>query len=219
MTTKKKHMKLSNISLFELPSLETNVNHIDRPIPETTIDRLFAQQAQAMPDAITLIEQGRQYSYRELDRESNRIAAFLLDSKVGAAPVAVLAERSFTLLTALLGILRAGAIYTPLNPAFPFRRQQMMLRLTATPILLCSRHHVHLAQAHLWESPELATILCLDSDDLDRETEPRKLRMDEGLWDHIAETADDAISGGGWRSATRRTGAHRRRQFFFGRRA
>ncbi|KAG0298078.1 hypothetical protein BGZ96_002972 [Linnemannia gamsii] len=154
-----------------------------------------------MPDAIALIEQGRQYSYRELDRESNRIAAFLLDSNVGAAPVAVLAERSFTLLTALLGILRAGAIYTPLNPAFPFRRQQMMLRLTATPILLCSRHHVHLAQAHLWEAPELATILCLDSDDLDRETEPRKLRMDEGLWDHIAETADDAISGGGWRSA------------------
>lgn len=201
MTTKKKRMKLSSISLFELPNLETNVNHTDRLIPETTIDRLFAQQAQAMPDAIALIEQGRQYSYCELDRESNRIAAFLLDSKVGAAPVAVLAERSFTLLTALLGILRAGAIYTPLNPAFPFRRQQMMLRLTATPILLCSRHHVHLAQAHLWECPELATILCLDSDDLDSETEPRKLRMDEGLWDHIAETADDAISGGGWRSA------------------
>ncbi len=194
-------MKLSNISLFESPSLETNANHTNRPIPDITVDWLIAQQTQAAPDAIALIDQGRQYSYRELDRESNRIAAFLLERKVGATPVAVLAERSFALVTALLGIMRAGAIYTPLNPAFPFRRQQVMLRQTAAPILLCSRQQAHLAQTHLWECPELTAILCLDSDDLDSEVEPPKLRMAEGLWDHIAETADDAISGGGWRSA------------------
>ena len=194
-------MKLSNISLFESPSLETNANHTNRPIPDTTVDWLIAQQTQAAPDAIALIDQGQQYSYRELDRESNRIAAFLLERKVGTTPVAVLAERSFALVTALLGILRAGAIYTPLNPAFPFRRQQVMLRQTAAPILLCSRQQAHLAQTHLWECPELTAILCLDSDDLDSEVEPRKLRMAEGLWDHIAETADDTISGGGWRSA------------------
>ncbi|MCG5239326.1 AMP-binding protein [Azospirillum doebereinerae] len=194
-------MKLSDLTLFDAPPQEADAGHADVPIPDTTIDRLIAGRARSAPDAVAVIEPGRRYSYRELDAESNRIAAFLLDRRIGNAPVAVLAERSFALAAALLGILRAGAVYAPVNPAFPLRRQQAMLRRTAATVLLYGNGHAHAAQTHLWECPDLAMALCLDHDDPDGAAEPEKPRMVEGLWDHVAATASDAVSGGGWRSA------------------
>lgn len=194
-------MKLSDISLFASPEREIETGHYDPPIPDTTIDRLIAERACSAPDAVAVIESNHCYSYRDLDRESNQIAAFLLERRIGNVPVAVLAERSFALAAALLAILRAGAIYAPINPAIPFRRQQAMLRQTGATILLHDYRRASVAQNHLWECPNLALALCLDHDNPDSSEESAKPRMVEGLWDHVAATASDAISGGGWRSA------------------
>ncbi|KMY85556.1 Peptide synthetase [Candidatus Paraburkholderia calva] len=195
-------MKLSDITLFGTSDAHKNLGEQHRTIPDTTIDRLVAQHASMAPNVIAVIDQLRSYTYAELDDESNRIAAFLMDRQIGATPVvAVLAERSFALTAALLGILRAGATYAPINPAFPFLRQKAMLHHTAAKFLLCVRRYAHTAHALLWECPALKGFLCVDSNALATESEPRGPRMDEHLWDRVAAVSDNPIAGGGWRSA------------------
>lgn len=195
-------MKLSDITFSSaLNAARENFVEQSRAIPDTTIDRLVSRRARANPNAIAVIDQFRSYTYSELDEESNRIASFLMDRLIGAAPVAVLAERSFALTAALLGILRAGATYTPVNPVFPLLRQKAMLHQTAAKFLLCGRRYAHTAHTLLWECPALEGFLCLDSNAVAAESEPCRLRMDEHLWDRVATTSDNLIDGGGWRSA------------------
>ena len=75
-------------------------------------------------------------SYRELDREANRLAQHLLAIEVVPGDVvAVALDRSFDLVVAFLGILKAGATYLPLDPGYPAERREWMLS-DARPVLV-----------------------------------------------------------------------------------
>ena len=103
----------------------------DQAPREVCLHARFARQAERTPDAVALIDLGAggaEMTYRELDRRSALLARRL--RAVGAAPdmpVAVLLERSADMVVALLGILRAGAAYVPLDLGYPWERLAWML--------------------------------------------------------------------------------------------
>src|SRR6266545_2015192 len=91
----------------------------DHPL-DRTVAQLFADQAGRRPDAVAVIDGDRRHTYRDLDLLSNRIARLLAQQDVVPGRyVGVLLDRGWHLVAALLGILKAGAVYVPLNPAFP----------------------------------------------------------------------------------------------------
>ncbi len=95
---------------------------------DATVPQLFARQAEQTPFAAALVETSGSVTYAELDERSNRFARYLRDRGVArGTPVAVALERSARVPFALIGILKAGGIYVPLDPAYPERRLQFIL--------------------------------------------------------------------------------------------
>ncbi|MFG1645624.1 non-ribosomal peptide synthase/polyketide synthase [Amycolatopsis sp. NPDC049252] len=106
------------------------------PVPAPTLPRLFEAQVARTPDAVAVVCDGRRLTYRELDDQANRLARVLLDR--GAGPerlVAVSLPRTERLLVALLGVLKSGAAYLPVDPAYPAGRIALILD-DAAPILM-----------------------------------------------------------------------------------
>ncbi|WP_175701553.1 non-ribosomal peptide synthetase [Burkholderia ambifaria] len=114
----------------------------------------FAAAAQATPDAIALEYADadgavQRATYRELDLNTTRVAAALRRRGVRPdTPVALCVERSFDMVTALVGVLKAGAAYLPVDPDYPAERIAYLLR--------DARPAVAITQAHLREQVEAA---------------------------------------------------------------
>jgi amino acid adenylation domain-containing protein len=101
------------------------------------IHELVYSQVRRSPDAIAVVEGGRQLTYRELNAKADRLAAYL--SKKGAGPevpVGICFKPSMDLMVALLGVLKAGAACVPLDPNYPKERLEYMLSDTKAPLLL-----------------------------------------------------------------------------------
>jgi amino acid adenylation domain-containing protein/FkbM family methyltransferase len=95
---------------------------------DKTLDQLFHEQACRTPGATALVCDDASLTYLELEGRANRLAHHLRER--GAARnelVAVCLERSSELVVALLGVLKAGAAYLPLEPAFPAERLRFMM--------------------------------------------------------------------------------------------
>ncbi len=91
------------------------------------IDTLIARQAAATPDAVAVVGAGRTLSYGELDACANALAADLRARAVGPGDlVGICCGRNEQMLVALLGVLKSGAGYVPLDPALPRQRLEFM---------------------------------------------------------------------------------------------
>ncbi|MDB5072254.1 MAG: amino acid adenylation domain protein [Candidatus Eremiobacteraeota bacterium] len=98
---------------------------------------LFAAQARLQPDAVAVVCGDETCSYGELNRRANQMAHFL--RSIGAGPevrVGVCLERSLDMVVALLGILKAGAAYVPLDAAYPAERLSFMLADARVAVVL-----------------------------------------------------------------------------------
>ncbi|HEX2091425.1 MAG TPA: amino acid adenylation domain-containing protein [Longimicrobiaceae bacterium] len=120
-------------------------NRTARECPgELCVHALFAAQAARTPDAVAVAFRGRTLTYAELDREANRIAHHLRGLGVGPETrVGVCLERTLDLPAALLGVLKAGGAYLPLDPAYPAERLAFMVADAVAPVVLT---HSHLAE-------------------------------------------------------------------------
>jgi amino acid adenylation domain-containing protein len=101
------------------------------------LHELFEAQAAGRAQAVALVHAGRSYSYDELNRWSNRIAHRLL--ALGVQPdqrVGLSLERSAELMAGMLGILKAGAAYVPLDPGYPDERLAFMAQDSAPVAIL-----------------------------------------------------------------------------------
>ncbi|MEU4805249.1 amino acid adenylation domain-containing protein [Actinosynnema sp. NPDC023587] len=91
--------------------------------PSSTIPGLFAAQAARTPDAVAVTFEGSSLTYRQLDERANRLAHHLVG--LGAGPerlVALVLPRSADLVVAVLGVLKSGAAYLPIDPSYPADR-------------------------------------------------------------------------------------------------
>jgi amino acid adenylation domain-containing protein len=110
----------------------------DYPV-DVAIHTLIEQQVDRTPDAPALTFEGRSLSYAEMDAWANRIAHLLRERGVRPGQlVGVCLERSFEMIVTLLGILKAGAAYVPLDPEYPPGRLAFMLE-DASPAATVTR--------------------------------------------------------------------------------
>lgn len=106
------------------------------------LHEMFEEQVRKTPEHVALITAGQQITYRELNEKANRLAAYLRSIGVCAnQAVGVMAEPSVEMVTALLSILKAGAAYLPLDPAYPRERLEFMAEDTAVKWVLTQREY------------------------------------------------------------------------------
>ena len=92
------------------------------------IHELFEEQARERPDAVALVHAGHELTYGELNRRANRLAHDLLERGVGPeVRVGLCLERSAQMVIGILGILKAGGCYVPLDPDYPRKRLEYLL--------------------------------------------------------------------------------------------
>nr|ASV46657.1 CDA peptide synthetase II [uncultured bacterium] len=113
-------------------------NATDAPWPRgSRLHDLFAARAARSPGEVALVHGERSVTYAGLDAASVRVARELRARGIGPeSRVGVCLERTPELVAALLGVLRAGAAYVPLDPAYPRERIAFILRDAATPLVL-----------------------------------------------------------------------------------
>ncbi|MFE2173114.1 amino acid adenylation domain-containing protein [Kitasatospora sp. NPDC059462] len=151
-------------------------NDTAAPAPsDRCVHELFEEQAARTPDAPAVVVGDEVLTYGELNRRANRLAHHL--RALGAAPetpVGLCVERSAELVVGLLGILKSGAAYVPLDPAHPTRRLRDVLADTGVPLLVTQRH---LRERLAVDVPAL----CLD-DDGDRRAVAARPDDDPAPW-------------------------------------
>ena len=101
------------------------------------IHQLFEAQVERTPDAIAVVLEDRQLTYGELNRRANQLAHHLRSLGVGPdVLVGICLEHSPEMVIGLLGILKAGGVYVPLDPTYPKERLAFMLEDARVPVLL-----------------------------------------------------------------------------------
>ncbi|MEO0935648.1 MAG: AMP-binding protein, partial [Cyanobacteria bacterium J06641_2] len=130
--------------LYKLPLLtvteqqlfvEWNQTEVD--YPQSCIHQLFAAQVEKTPDSIAVVWENQQITYKELDIKSNQLAHYLI--KLGVKPetrIGICVERRADMVIGLLGILKSGAAYVPLDPAYPEERLSYMLEDAGVSVLI-----------------------------------------------------------------------------------
>ena len=98
---------------------------------------LFEQQAAHLPQHTAIICNDQQLTYAELNAQANQLAHYL--RALGAGPevlIPICVDRSVAMAVGILGILKSGAAYVPIDPAYPAERIEFMLADTAAPIVV-----------------------------------------------------------------------------------
>ena len=171
------------VRLSELPLLTDSEHQLlsswndteySDPAPDLCLHQLFEQQVERTPDAIALVYDQEQLSYRELNNRANQLAHHLRSLGAGQESlVGVLMERSTEMVVALLAIVKAGAAYVPLDPSYPQERLSFMVADAGVEMLLTQHHLAERCASASLEARPFQT-LCLDRD-----------------WPQIAEHATD----------------------------
>lgn len=119
---------------------------------------LFEREAHSRPDAVALEIGGRPWSYRELDSAANRVARWLRYRSVGRGDcVAFWLPRSAEMYVAILGILKSGAAYVPLDPEYPADRVSYILDDCRVPVLFTTNDLAAKLSAHVEEDKTNST--------------------------------------------------------------
>jgi len=148
------------LSEAELQQLLVEWNNTQTPYPdERLIQQLFEEKVKCTPDAVAVIYEAQQLTYRDLNQRANQLAHYL--QTLGLIPetlVGICVERSLDMIVGLLGILKAGGVYVPLDVTYPKERLAYILSDANVPVLLTQER---LIQAIPTTD---AKIICLDSD-------------------------------------------------------
>ncbi|WP_010446051.1 condensation domain-containing protein, partial [Pseudomonas asplenii] len=113
-----------------------NATTVDYPL-DLPLHALFEARVAKCGDSVAVVDEQGSLSYEALNRQANRIAHRLIELGVGPDDrVAICVDRSVQMLAGLLGILKAGAAYVPLDPYFPRDRLTYMLESSAPAAIL-----------------------------------------------------------------------------------
>jgi len=117
-----------------------NCTEMDYP-RDKTVHELFEEQVQKTPEHVAVVFEDKQLTYAELNARVNQLARVLRTKGVGPDNVvAIMTERSFEMVVGVLGVLKAGGAYLPIDPDYPAERIKYMLEDSAAGILLTQRH-------------------------------------------------------------------------------
>ena len=104
-------------------------NDTRREYGEGCVHRLFEERAKERPDAVALEHEGERMSYGELDERSNKVARYLRRRGVREGDiVGIYMERSLEMMVGIVGVVKAGGVYMPIDPGYPEERVRYMVR-------------------------------------------------------------------------------------------
>ncbi len=133
------------------------IEAVSVPSAGETLRQRFEASVSRGPDAVALVCEGQSLTYAELNRRAERLAARLRESGAGAETrIGLCLSRGPGLIVAIIGILKAGAAYVPLDPAHPRARLEAIMKDSGAAMLVTE-------QALLTSLPECAN-LCVDGD-------------------------------------------------------
>jgi non-ribosomal peptide synthetase component F len=118
----------------EQQKLSMDLNDTER---DSCIHELFEAQVERTPDAVAVVFENQQLTYRELNAGANQLAHHL--RALGVAPevlVGICVERSLEMVVGVMGILKAGGAYVPIDPAYPTERIAFMVEDSGMRLLL-----------------------------------------------------------------------------------
>ncbi|BDI19716.1 hypothetical protein ANSO36C_55180 [Nostoc cf. commune SO-36] len=148
------------LTASEQQQLLVEWNHTDTEYPQDKcIQELFQQQVERTPEAVAVVYDNQQLTYRELNAKANQLAHYL--RSLGVKPevlVGICLERSLEMVIGLLAILKAGGAYLPLDPAYPSERLAFMLEDAQVSVLLTQQKLAALLPQHQ------AQVVCIDTD-------------------------------------------------------
>ncbi|MDX7998148.1 amino acid adenylation domain-containing protein [Xenorhabdus sp. Reich] len=147
-------------------------NNTAKPFPQhALIHQFIEQQAERSPDATALICGNTQLSYAELNQQANQLAHALINAGVHPDDrVAICMERSLDMVVGLLGTLKAGAAYVPLDPEYPTDRLAYILS-DSEPVIVLTHHGLQeqlpVTAVPIWDldSPTVQADIARQSDD------------------------------------------------------
>ncbi|AUT01014.1 non-ribosomal peptide synthetase [Nostoc sp. CENA543] len=152
--------QLPLLTAWEKQQLLVDWNNTQAEYPvDQCIHQLFEEQVEKTPDAVAVVFENQHLTYQQLNCRANQLAHYLQD--LGVKPdtlVGICVERSLEMMVGLLGILKVGGAYVPIDPEYPTERLSFMLTDTQVKVLL--------TQEKLREFlPQYqGRIVCLDSD-------------------------------------------------------
>ncbi|BET97552.1 non-ribosomal peptide synthetase [Xenorhabdus taiwanensis] len=150
-------------------------NNTNKPFPQHALIHQFVeQQAARNPTAIALLYGNTQLSYMALNQRANQLAHALVAAGIHPDDrVAICMERSLDMVISLLGILKAGAAYVPLDPEYPTDRLAYILA-DSEPVVLLTHHGLQeqlpVTEIPVWflDNPTVqANIACQNDDNLE----------------------------------------------------
>ena len=151
--------RLPLLTSGERQQLLVEWNDTRRDYPHECVHRLFEAQVDRTPDAVAARFGASQMTYAELNGRANQLAHALIAA--GVTPrsiVAICIDRSLGMLIGLLGILKAGAAYMPIDPSFPRERQDFMLEDCAAPVVTTTT-----SMAHKFAASDVR-VVCIDEE-------------------------------------------------------
>lgn len=123
------------------------------------VHRMFEERAMRAPDAISLVLADDELTYRELNERANRLANYLQKTGIGPeSRVVICLERSVEMIVALLGVLKAGGAYIPLDTTLPSRRIDFVVEDAQATIVLTQSNLAEKMPAHK------TRVICLDAE-------------------------------------------------------
>jgi len=151
--------ELAPLTGVERERLLIEWNRTERDYPrDVCLPQLFEAQVEQTPDAVAVIFNDESLTYRELNQRANQLAHFLRARGVGAESlVGICVERSLEMLVAVLGVLKAGAAYVPLDPNYPRARLNLMLADAGVSLVLTQEKVAEVLTEFA------GTVLCLDA--------------------------------------------------------
>ena len=158
-----------DLRLSEMPMLTESEMSYYQPIPsppttaERSISELVEMTVDRTPDALAVTVGGRSLTYRELDAAANRLARRLRSQGIDAGcAVGLCVGRTVAMAIGMLGILKAGGVYVPIDPAYPKDRVDGMLA-DAGVVLLLGEDDVDGAEVRQEVSERLETVTAPDA--------------------------------------------------------
>ncbi|MEH2199893.1 non-ribosomal peptide synthetase [Nostoc sp.] len=145
------------------------------------IHQLFEEQVQSTPDAVAVVFDNQQLTYRQLNTRANQLAHYL--QSLGVKPetlVGLCVKRSLEMIVGLLGILKAGGAYLPLDPDYPSDRLTYMLNDSQAGVLLTQEKLLATLPEHT------AHTICLDTDWENISKESRDNPVTDSTTDNLA---------------------------------
>ena len=111
---------------------------------EKTIQELFEEQVERTPENIAVVYENQKLTYRELNQKANQLAHGLRSKGVGPDNIiGIMVERSLEMIIGILGVLKAGGAYLPIDPEYPEERTKFMLEDSKAAILLTQKEFAH----------------------------------------------------------------------------